>query len=147
MRIVLVVPLAALVSACASAHSAQPPRDEPARHNAPPPAWLETAAGSTWLGSGTYCWHFRDHGVCADMIAPDCSQPQVPHVRMRPGETVRAHLGFTPLEASVSDPSEKLDGRVLEWTISKPGVFTVFARGRRGDASYSGCAVLTTRPF
>ena len=68
---------------------------------------------------------------------------------MARGEEVRAHLGFTPDEASLSgemgvaEPAE-LHGRALEWKVSKGGVFSVFARGDKGDASYSGCADLTS---
>ena len=58
------------------------------------------------------------------------------------------HLGFTPEEASLSgesgvqEPAE-LHGRILRWQVAKGGVFSVFARERRGDASYSGCLDLT----
>jgi hypothetical protein len=38
----------------------------------------------------------------------------------------------------------QLHGRILEWKVSKGGIFSVFARGQPGDASYSGCADLTS---
>ena len=150
MKLLLAAALAVLASGCSSGHSAGPPPGKAQQRNGPPRAWLETSAGNRWLAGGSYCWAFKGHGICADAMAPACDQPLVPHFRVEPGERVRAHLGFTPDEASVSGEAgaegQQLHGRTLEWKVSKGGVFTVFARTRRGDASFSGCADLTTKP-
>lgn len=47
-------------------------------------------------------------------------------------------------DEGASKPAQ-LHGRILAWQVSKGGVFTVFARGAKGDARYSGCADLTTK--
>ena len=154
MRLLLVVSLAILAGGCSSNQptesSAGRPPGKVEQRIGPPRAWLETQAGNQWLGAGSSCWQFRGDGLCADMIAPSCEQRGIPHFRVTSGETVRAHLGFDPDEASlagepgIAEPTQ-LHGRILEWQVSKGGVFTVFARGGKGDASYSGCADLTTQ--
>jgi hypothetical protein len=127
------------------------------RSGGPPPAWIETQAGNQWLGYSTFCWTRHtgkgETGICADAITPTCDQSQVPHVFVEEGETVRAHLGFTPTEASLlGGPSlvggtSALNGRTMEWKIGEAGVFVVFARSQNGDdASYAGCAVLSPTP-
>ena len=153
MRLPLLALVLVVASGCDSAappqHATGPPPGKVQQHNGPPRAWLETSAAPQWLGGGSYCWHYKDHGVCADAVAPSCDQSFVPHFRVAPGKTVRAHLGFTPEEASLlgeagaKEPAQ-LHGRILEWKASKGGVFSVFARERRGDASYSGCIDLTS---
>jgi hypothetical protein len=153
MRLALLAVLAVVAAGCGSAPSAERQASRPAgklqERNGPPRAWLETSDGNRWLAGGSYCWHFKNHGVCGDTGAPTCDQPFIPHFRVARGERVLAHLGFTPAEAALSgemgvaEPAQ-LHGRTLEWKASKGGVFTVFARGERGDASYSGCADLTS---
>ena len=140
MRLSLLVPLAFLVAACGStkavAHHLGPaPKTGP---NRPPAAWIETKAGRWWLGFSSYCWGH----VCADMMAPDCSQQSVPSLTVDQGETVRAHLGYAPVEASVENADAKLDDRTVTWRINEPGPFLLFTRGRGGDASYVGCGAL-----
>ena len=153
MRLAVLAALAILAADCGSNPSAGPRTGASPgtvqQPNAPPRTWLETSDGNRSLARGSSCWRFEDHGVCADAAAPSCDQPPTPHFRVSTGETVRAHLGFTPDEASLSgemgaaEPAQ-LHGRTLEWKVSKGGVFTVFAKGERGDASYSGCADLTS---
>jgi hypothetical protein len=153
MRLALLAVLTVMAAGCGSAPSAELEAGRPPgklqQSNGPPRAWLETSDGNRWLAGGSSCWHFEDHNVCGDAGAPTCGQPLIPHFRVARGERVLAHLGFTPAEASLSgemgvaEPAQ-LRGRTLEWRVSKGGVFTVFAKGERGDASYSGCADLTS---
>jgi hypothetical protein len=153
MRLALLAVLAVMAAGCGSGPSAELETGRPPgklhERNGPPRAWLETSDGNRWLAGGSSCWHFKDQSICADTGAPTCDQPLIPHFRVAPGERVVAHLGFTPEEAAlngemgVAEPAQ-LNGRTLEWKVSRGGVFTVFARGERGDASYSGCADLTS---
>jgi hypothetical protein len=76
------------------------------------------------------------------MLVPKCSQRAVPTLQIAHGETVRAHLGYQPDEASVEHAVAKLKGRTVEWRVERPGVFVLFTRGHEGDAAYTGCAVL-----
>jgi hypothetical protein len=152
MRLALLVVLAVGASGCGTAtpprQTSGPPPGKADQRVGPPRAWLETPTVRNWLAGGSSCWHYKDHGVCADGGEPRCDQSFIPHFRVAPGETVRVHLGFTPEEASLSgesgvqEPAE-LHGRILRWQVAKGGVFSVFARQRRGDASYSGCLDLT----
>jgi hypothetical protein len=145
--------LVVVASGCGSAaprqHASGAPPGKVQQRNGPPRAWLETPAAHDWLATGTSCWSFKGHGICADAIAPSCDQSFVPHFRVAPGEAVRVHLGFVPEEASLLDDSgakeqAQLHGRILEWKVSQGGVFSVFAREPRGDATYSGCVDLTS---
>jgi hypothetical protein len=146
--------LTVLVSGCGSAttslspapRSAGPPPGKMQQGNGPPRAWVETASGGIWLDTGSYCWTDPRHSLCADSIAPSCDMPGVPHVDVAPSETVRAHLGFDPVEASVEGTSATVHGRTVSWKVARAGVFILFARLRGGDVSYDGCAVLTTKP-
>jgi hypothetical protein len=153
MKLILVALLALLAAGCGSADGPRPPAaalPETAA-GAPPRAWVETRSGNHGLGYSTYCWTRRaakDEVVtCADAITPTCQRPQVPKVPVEQGETLRAHLGFTPVEASVLGRESTLNGRTVEWRLDAPGTFVVFARAKSGnDATYAGCAVLTTKP-
>lgn len=144
MRLALTLPLIALVAACGSAR-VQPlgPAPKSAR-SGPPPAWIETSAGRTWLGFSSWCWRHGDTGGCVDALAPRCGQTGVPGIHVRKGETVRAHLGYTPTEASVGEAAKpaELSGRLVSWRFAQAGPFSLFTRGDRGDASYVGCARL-----
>ena len=129
--------------------AAQPPEGARPRfgssEQAPPPAWVETARGSFWLGYSSFCWD----GTCADFVAPDCGDaPHVPEIEVRSGELIRFHLGFTPRTVSVAtfggetaqDPLPPERDPV--WR-AREGAFAVFAvpKERGGDASYVGCMV------
>ena len=155
MRLAVLAALAILAAGCGSTPSAEsptgatPPPGKAEQRSGPPSARLETSDGNRWLAGGSTCWRFEGGDICADAAEPTCDQAPIPHFRVARGERVRAHLGFTPDEASLSgemgaaEPAQ-LHGRTLEWKVSKGGVFTVFAKGERGDASYSGCADLTS---
>ena len=150
MRLALVAVLAILAAGCGSGPSAEPRTGAPPppgtaqTRTGPPHAWLETSDGNRWLAGGSTCWQFKGGNICADAAEPTCDAPPIPHFRLDRGARVRAHLGFTPDEASVDGTAAQLHGRILEWKVSKSGVFTVFARARPGDASYSGCVDLTS---
>jgi hypothetical protein len=106
MKLALLLPLAFLGVACGSSTALHPLGPAP-RHSSsgPPPAWIETQAGSYWLGHSSWCWEHAANGnrrinVCADMVAPKCSQESVPNISVAKDETVRAHLGYTRNDAS-----------------------------------------------
>lgn len=148
MRLGLLLLLALVLSACGSATNASRPQGPPpgARDNRPPGAWIETKAGTLWLGFSSSCWSHQEGNMrarmCADFIAPECGQKGVPDVKVNVGETLRAHLGFTPTGASVGNAKEQLEGRVLEWPVEQAGAFSLFAKANGGDdASYVGCLV------
>jgi hypothetical protein len=147
MRAALLVALALPLAACGSrSHALQPSTPSPSTGRpGPPPAWIETKAGSRWLGYSSSCWTVRNGnestGSCADFLAPKCGQPGVPNLQLQAGETVRAHLGYSPTEASVDVSAATLRGRIVEWRVTGPGGFTLFTRAADGDASYVGCGV------
>ncbi len=132
MRLALLFPLVLIVAACGSSAASPPTSPAPsAGTDGPPPAWLETKAGSRWLGFSSFCWNRLGEDVvsCADAAAPKCSQRTVPKLSVDEGETVRAHV--------------KVDGRTVSWRVARGGPFVLFAKGpRRNDASYVGCGVL-----
>jgi hypothetical protein len=154
MRFVLLSMLTALVAGCGSVASppssappiVEPPPGQMQQGNGPPRAWLETTSGSTWLSTGSYCWTDPRHSLCVDGVAPSCDVPSVPHVEVAPNETVHAHLGFDPTEASVEGASPALHGRTVSWKASRDGAFSLFTRLQGGDVSYYGCADFTTKP-
>lgn len=148
MRLALLLLLALLLAACGSRSSGGAPAGPAPStgRGGPPPAWIETKAGNRWLGYSSYCWN-RPVGdkiehACADFVPPKCSQRSVPSLSVGKGETVRAHLGFTPLEASVENAAATLHGRTVEWRIERAGPFLLFTRAKEADASYVGCGVL-----
>jgi hypothetical protein len=145
MRLAPLLPLVLFVAACGSSTASPPTSPAPSAGRAgPPPAWLETKAGSRWLGFSSYCWNRGgDEVTCADAAAPKCSQQTVPKLTVDEGETVRAHLAYTPSKAAVDDVRLKVDGRTVSWQIERAGPFVLFAQGpRKNDASYVGCGVL-----
>jgi hypothetical protein len=142
MKALAVIPLAVLLAACSSSSKVSTPLGPAPRSGklGPPPAWIETKAGKTWLGFSSSCWRVGNHGVCGDAAAPKCGQPFIPNVSVSDGETVRAHLGYDADEASVDNGMAKLSGRTVSWRVVSSGPFLLFTRGRRGDASYVACA-------
>ncbi len=66
----------------------------------------------------------------------------MPDIAVEKGETVHAHLGYRPTEASVERADAKLETRTVSWRIEQPGPFLLFTKGGKGDASYVGCAVI-----
>ena len=148
MKLVFLALLAVVMAAgCGSSptpREAGPPPGKPQERNSPPGAWLETEAGRTWLARGSFCWRFKDHGVCADSVAPSCDDKWLPHVEIASGEIVRAHLGFEPSEASVEGATTVVRGRTVSWKPARGGAFMLFTRTLGGDVSYYGCADLTS---
>ena len=153
MRVWLALPVALLISACGSSVSSPsqtggsvspPETGAPASARVgPPAAWIETKAGSRWLGFSSWCWTEGQTGGCLDAVAPACSRPDVPNILVQSGETVRAHLGYTPTEASVEGADAQLEGRTVSWRVEQRGPFTLFTRGEGSrDATYVGCAVI-----
>jgi hypothetical protein len=147
MKLALVLLAALLLAGCGSSSARPPSAAAPTIKNGPPASWLETNAGSRWLGYSSYCWTTRlegnkGTGICADFLAPKCSQMSVPKLSVQRGETVRAHLGFQPLEASVDHARATLEGTTVNWRVQQAGPFLLFAKAKDGDASYVGCAVL-----
>jgi hypothetical protein len=140
VRALLALPLVLLAAACGSSAAAPPATRSPASKNGPPAAWLETTAGKRWLGFSSFCWKKGDSGLCADGAAPTCGMQGVPVVNVQRGETVRAHLGYTPNEASVDNGVAGLRGRMVTWRVTEAGPFLLFTKGKDGDASYVACA-------
>lgn len=155
MRAVALAAAVLIVAACGGGEEPRaagppdtPPPEQASSDQAPPPAWVETAAGSFWLGYSTFCWD----GLCADFAAPRCGDGgHVPDITVRAGERVRFHLGFDPREVSVTSfgggegtQDRLVAGREPVWS-ARAGAFAVFAvpKGRGGDASYAGCAVVS----
>jgi hypothetical protein len=148
VRIAAVLAVGLLAAACGSSTTSAPSRraapstpTPTSGRIGPPAAWLETRADSRWLGFSSYCWRKGNRGICSDSIAPKCGQKGVPDVPVTRGEKVRAHLGYTPEEASVEHADAKLAGRTVTWQVDRAGPFVLFTRGKGNDASYVGCAV------
>ena len=141
-------PPAAAPPAPPSTAAARPPDPPPALEDGPPPAWVETATGASWLAYSTFCWG----NTCADYVMPrSCDDEGVPRVAVRPGERIRFHLGFDPLEASLDfhDGSEVLRLAAVrdpEWLVTRGGAVALFVRSREpsegADASYVACLEL-----
>lgn len=145
MRLALLLTFVLIVAGCGSSKASPPKTPAPEARAGPPPAWLETHAGSRWLGFSSYCWTRLGESVstCADAAMPKCSQRSVPKLSVEKGETVRAHLGYKPSKAAVDDMRVKVNGRTVSWRIEKGGPFVLFAQApRNNDASYVGCGVL-----
>lgn len=105
----------------------------------PPPAWIETPAGSEWMAYGTYCW-----GACVRMVAPS-QRDDVPRVRVQRGDEVAVRLGFDPAELSLSVSADGRREQVpvparrdVTWRATRGGVVSLSARPDGGgrDASY-----------
>jgi hypothetical protein len=144
MRFALLLSLALIAAACGSSTASSPTEPRPtAGPQRPPAAWIETRAGGHWLGFSSFCWsHRKNFGVCADALAPKCSQQNVPKLSVEKGERVSVHLGYTPVEVSVEHAHTTLNGRTATWRIQQLGKFLLFTSGRRRDAGYVGCGAL-----
>jgi hypothetical protein len=145
VKVLALIPLAVLLAACGSTMASTKPSHPlgPAPNAGkpgPPPAWIETKAGSSWLGFSSSCWRIGDAGVCADAAAPRCGRQGTPDMDVSQGETVRAHLGYDASEASVDNAKAQLDGRTVSWRVAESGPFALFTKGKQGDASYVACA-------
>lgn len=103
----------------------------------PPPAWIEDGVRSRWLAHASYCWKT----VCVDMLPPE-SQPELPRVRVAPGQVLRVHLAFEPARTSVyllrngtSFTLRSTGLRTLSFRARR-GILVVGATGSQGSASY-----------
>jgi hypothetical protein len=151
MKSVLLVLGALTLTSCGvgAHHSGGPPSGTPPKHGriAPPPAWIEASSGSHWLGYSSYCWSAQGTALCADMIAPSCTDDRTPRIDLRRGELVRFHLGFDPKEVSISvDRSRSTSLQLTREPTShanREGVMLLFTRGGGGDAAYVACLGLT----
>lgn len=157
MKLAMVSIVATLLAGCgtterASVHTRpQPPAKGPPGTGTsfapPPPAWVETRHGSRWLGYSSFCWGT----TCADLVASRCGDGLTPDLRVRRNETVRVHLGFDPTELGLTFSTINGPGRQQRVEVSRTpvvriersGVFFLFARAKRGDASYVACALFT----
>ena len=164
MRIFLITAFSAvLVAACGAAEeqdlgAPSPPPPSAASgpstlppelgQEGPPPAWVETERGASWLGYSTYCWKT----MCADYVAPRCGDERfTPTLVVTPGGTVRFHLGFKPTEVVLSRHSRVDEGQTVRlesapessWRVEWDGPVSLFARAAPGeggaDASYAAC--------
>ena len=116
---------------------------------APPPAWVETESDAVWLAYSTYCWKT----VCADYVDLRCGAANIPTIRVKPGEKVRFHLGFSPRSLGLTlygPQSESTDvgpataplraERTVEWQVHRDGAVALGATARKGgDARYAAC--------
>ena len=155
--VVLVGGAGVLLGACGGVSGgveASPPSERPpVRGGGPPPAWVESEAGSFWLAYSTYCWD----RLCADYVLPRCGETRVPVVRVGVGETLRFQLGFEASEVvlNVGPPDGgwssdsvrqfRLDPGDRTWTVEGgDSLISLFARARGGgDASYVACLRVT----
>jgi uncharacterized cupredoxin-like copper-binding protein len=127
--------------------AAKPPAGAPptALSWAPPPAWVETALGSRWLGYSSFCWV----SGCADYAQPRCDDGHTPTLLLGKGELVIFHLGFAPKDVSLLSFSanrrdELAPARTVAWRVTDAGAISLFARAETGgDASYVACVVFT----
>jgi hypothetical protein len=151
----LLLAAAALASAVPSA---PPPGGGPSVGTGPGAAWVETAAGDRWLGSGGGCW--AEPGappVCA-LVLPNA--PGMPRIPMRAGEIVTFHLGFAPtgvvsLRGNIRTKGNRtLNGRAyrlgatttVTWKVrGRSGRARLSAAGENGDASYLFDVVIRPR--
>src|SRR4051794_38286630 len=131
----------ALAGGCS--HAAIRPDGPPPKGGrvAPPPAWVETSGGRTWLGLSSYCWQDESRGVCVDAAAPKCGMKGVPAVLVASGEEPRIHLGFDPTSAEIHPGklTKTDDPRELRWTSVVAGPVLIFATAGNGDVSYVAC--------
>jgi hypothetical protein len=104
----------------------------------PPPAWVEVGRRSRWLAYGSYCWIT----ACVDMVPPQ-TRSDLPRIKVKPGQMLRVHLGFTPALArvhmlrgdrAVAVPSTR--GRRSISFRARRGVLMVAASASRGTPSY-----------
>lgn len=117
-------------------------------YDGPPPAWVETSAGSVWLAFASYCWET----VCADAMPPRCGTAHAAEIEVAPREGLVFHLGFEPTAVTLRFFGDPADGSALEgevlletrrdpvWEIDRDGPVWLSAAGADGrDASYAAC--------
>lgn len=120
--------------------AAVPPRDPPVTKGVagPPAAWIETAAGRSWLAFSTFCWKT----ACVDYLPPR-SRTDLPLVRVKSATTAVIHFAFAARQVDATTfvgttlKHEKLPpGRSVAWRPRWSGVVSFGVRGPAGSASY-----------
>ena len=154
--LVIAVVVVALWATGAAAWPGPPRGPVPTQPKGPPAAWVETSDRSIWLAFGSYCWTRPSQGggsaVCADMIPPQ-SRNDLPVLRVRLGEWVRVHLGFTPSQAHLTSfhglrftHTPLAPNRILRWRVRGFGIVSVDVKARAGSAAYLVRLVRRTTP-
>ena len=144
----LLAPAFAAGSSAVAAGWPGPPQTAAPRldQQGPPAAWVETASHSKWMAFSSYCWSAPNatgrKAVCADMIPPQ-SRTDLPALRVRRGELLRIHLGFSPREAHLTLFQQLRfrhyvlrTGRLLTWRVTNAGIVSIDIRAAAGDAAY-----------
>jgi hypothetical protein len=132
--------LSGLGGVAVAAPNDPPPEPGPA---SPPPAWVDTAKGDHWLAYSGYCWTGPEGSepiaACVDFIPPDM-RPELPVLKLRRGEVVRFHLGFTPTKLSVQIGKRSFRLAATEaptWRVRGKGTVVILsAEAESGSASY-----------
>ena len=132
--------LAALGGVAAAMPGGPPPEPGPA---SPPPAWIDSAKGDHWLAYSSYCWTAGEGSdpvaACVDFIPPEM-RSELPSLRLRRGELVRFHLGFTPTEVSIQVGKRSFSLAATAdptWRVRGKGKFaTLSVQAEGGSASY-----------
>jgi hypothetical protein len=137
--------LAFTATAIAGGRVGAPPGPPPVLRGAtdgPPPAYVATSRGSTWLSFSSYCWK----STCADFIPVTCADKGIPKLYLRRGEVIQFHFGFKPKEVWIGfkRSTQSLPAaRSSTWRVGHSGFFSLGARVRVGganfSASYIGC--------
>jgi hypothetical protein len=132
----------------------------------PPPAWIETEGGDHWLAPSWDSWcgepgeglpagappGRRACVIVSSSVVPrtHCNAfiPRSPEIRLRPGETVRFHLGLAPsaLALAVRGGTFALAASdTAEWTVQGPTGGAILAPTTgRGDVTYRARFAMTT---
>jgi hypothetical protein len=107
----------------------------------PPGATASTAAATTRLMLGSYCWSAPNTRVCADTGDP-AEIKGLPVVGAAAGETIVVRLGFDPtqrVQVSIGKDDYRVDpARVLRLHVTHPGLLVLFSRHGDDDVSYYG---------
>jgi hypothetical protein len=138
--------LAFAATARAGGRAGAPPGPPPAVRgvkDGPPPAYVATPRGSTWLSFSSYCWR----STCADFIPASCADKGTPKLYLRRGEVIHFHLGFRPKAVWIgfkrSTAQSLPAARTTTWRVRRRGFFSLGARvtvgGSNFSASYNGC--------
>jgi hypothetical protein len=104
----------------------EPAPTVPRVQSAPPPAWIETSAGSRWLAFFSYCWG----GTCIDS-RPVEQRTDVPTIEVVSNTEVRFHLDFAPSELALKLDSTEIalpKQKVASWRVTQGGLATLIAR-------------------
>lgn len=132
----LIIGAAFLAVACGAdepTNEAAAPDDPPPTvraESAPPPAWIESRGGDSWLAFGSFCWE----RTCADARPPEM-RTDLPQLSLEPGETVRFHLDFEPsrLELHLGERMYTLEpDRTAEWRVEGDGGIMILRTSSEG---------------